>query len=92
MEKDYCIQQDTSSFQDRYNQFEITEQASPTAADGEVLLKEGELRYVIFANSSSSNIDPSGLTALESGMCIVTGTTTSPTEYSNNPEYVVYEG
>jgi len=86
------VQQDTSSFQNRYNQFEITEQASPTAADGEVELKEGELKYWIYANSSSTNIDPTGLTVLETGMCIVTGTTTSPTEYSNNPEYSVYEG
>ena len=92
MEKDYCVQQDTSSFQNRYNQFEITEQASPTAADGEVELKEGELKYWIYANSSSTNIDPTGLTVLETGMCLVTGTTTSPTEYSNNPEYSVYEG
>ena len=88
----YCIADDTSAFQDRYNAFTITDQASPTAADAEVDLIEGESRYVIFANTNDTNLDPSGLTELESGMCIVTGTTTSPTEYSNNPNYVVYEG
>jgi len=90
--KSYCVQQDTSAFQDRYNQFEITEQASPTPADGEVELDTGEVKYTIYANSSSTNIDPTGLTALESGMCIVTGTTTDPTEYDYNPNYVVYNG
>ncbi len=90
--KSYCIQQDTSSFEDRYNQFEITEQASPTAEDGEVELDAGEYKYKIYANSSPSNVDPSGLTELESGICKVTGTTTEPTEHSNNPTWVTYEG
>ena len=90
--KSYCVAEDTSAFQDRYNAFTITDQASPTPADAEVNLEQGEHRYVIYANSSSSNVDPTGLTELESGMCIVTGTTTNPTEYSNNPNYVVYGG
>ena len=89
---DYCIADDTSAFQDRYNAFTITDQASPTPADAEVDLIEGESRYVIFANTNDTNLDPTGLTELESGMCIVTGTTVNPTEYDNNPNYVVYEG
>ena len=88
----YCVADDTSAYQDRYNAFTITDQASPTATAAEVDLIEGESRYVIYANSSAVNLDPTGLTALESGMCIVTGTTVNPTEYSNNPNYVVYEG
>ena len=44
MEKDYCVQQDTSPFQDRYNQFSIVETTSPTAVDGEVELKVGDLK------------------------------------------------
>jgi len=89
---DYCIADDTSAFQDRYNAFTITDQASPTPADAEVDLIEGESRYVIFANTNDTNLDPTGLTELESGMCIVTGTTVNPTEYDNNPNYVVYKG
>ena len=90
--KTYCIQQDTSAFQNRYNQFEITEQASTTAADGEVELPEGMGKYWIYANTSSTNIDPTGLTVLETGMVLVTGTTVAPTEYDNNPNYIVYNG
>lgn len=92
MGKVYCIQQDTSPFQDRYNQFEITEQASPTAVDGEVELDTGESKYWIYANTNDTNLDPTGLTVLETGMCIVTGVTVEPTEYDNNPNYVVYNG
>ncbi len=90
--KSYCIAQDTSAFQDRYNAFTITDQASPTPTDAEVDLIEGENRYVIYANTNGTNLDPTGLTALEPGMCIVTGVTVDPTEYDNNPNYVVYEG
>lgn len=90
--KAYCIQQDTSAFQNRYNQFEITEQTIPTAADGEVELPEGMGKYWIYANTSSTNIDPTGLTVLETGMILVTGTTVEPTEYDNNPNYTVYNG
>lgn len=90
--KVYCIQQDTSPFQERYNQFEITEQASPTPVDGEVELDEGESKYWIYANTNSTNLDPTGLTVLETGMCIVTGVTVADTEYTNNPNYTVYNG
>jgi hypothetical protein len=68
----YCVDQDTSAHPERYNKFTITETSNPTPADGEVELEEGEYRYVIYANSSSSNVDPTGLTELESGMCTVT--------------------
>ncbi len=90
--KKYCISEDTSAFQDRYNAFTITDTASPTATDSEVNLDERENRYVIYANTDASNLDPDGLTVLETGMCEVTGTTTNPTEYSNNPTYSVYNG
>jgi len=92
MGKVYCIAEDTSAFQDRYNAFTITETTSPTPTDAEVELIEGEAQYWIYANTNGTNLDPTGLTALEPGMCIVTGVTVDPTEYDNNPNYVVYEG
>lgn len=88
----YCVADDTSAHQERYNAFTITDTSSPTAVDAEVDLEEGELKYYVYANSSATNLDPNGLTLLESGMCVVTGTTTSPTEYTNNEGYTVYEG
>lgn len=92
LDYDYCVAADTSAYQERYNAFTITDTASPTATDGEVDLETGESKYFVYANSSSSNLDPTGLTLLESGMCIVTGTETTPTEYDYNDGYTVYEG
>ena len=88
----FCIADDTSPYPLRYNAFTITDQASPTATDGEVDLATGEYKYYVFANSSSSNLDPSGLTELESGMCLVTGTEPTVTEYDNTATYTVYNG
>jgi len=88
----YCVADDTSPYPERYNAFTITDQASPTAIDGEVDLATGEYKYFVYANSSSTNLDPDGLTLLESGMCIVSGTETSPTEYDNTATYTVYNG
>lgn len=93
MDVEYCVAQDTSPYPQRYNTFTITETSSPTATDAEVELSlEGEYKYWIYANSSSSNIDPSGLTVLETGMCTVSGASTSDDTYTNNPTYTVYNG
>lgn len=88
----YCVQQDSSSYTDRYNVFQITETDTPTATNGEVSLDAGEYEYKIYANSSSSNLDPDGLTLLERGMAKVTGTTTAPTEYDSAETYTEYVG
>lgn len=91
----YCIADDTSAFQDRYNAFTITEMASPTPANAEVeLTLEGEYEYKIYGQASASNLDPTGLTMFESGMCIVTGVTTSTPTYTGNDAQTiaVYNG
>lgn len=93
MAYEYCVSQDTSPYPERYNTFTITETSNPTATSSELELSlEGEYKYWIYANSSSSNIDPSGLTVLETGMCKVTGAATSDNTYTNNPTYTVYNG
>ncbi len=91
----YCIADDTSAYRDRYNAFTITETANPVAVNGQVKLTlEGEYRYVIYGQASASNLDPTGLTAFESGMCIVTGTTTATPTYTGNDAqtFAVYNG
>ncbi len=88
----YCIADDTSAYQARYNSFTITDQSSPTPADAEVDLDTGEYKYFVYANTNDSNLDPTGLTLLESGMCLVSGTVTAPTEYDNTATYTVYNG
>jgi len=89
---EYCIATDSSSFPNRYNRFTITEQTSPDNLNAQVeMTTEGQWRYYVYANSSSSNLDPTGLTELESGIVKVTGTTTPVTSYSGgNSNYVVY--
>jgi len=89
---EYCIATDSSAFPDRYNRFTITEQTSPDNLNAQVeMTTEGQWRYYVYANSSSSNLDPTGLTELESGIVKVTGTTTPVTSYSGgNSNYVVY--
>jgi hypothetical protein len=88
----YCVSDDTSPYQQRYNAFTITDTPNPTPTDAEVDLDKGQYKYFIYANSSASNLDPDGLTLLESGMCVVTGTETEPTEYERTQTYVEYEG
>lgn len=90
----YCIAQDTSAFQGRYNAFTITESATPNPLTGGVTMAlEGEWKYTIYANSNGTNLDPTGLTALETGMCIVTGTNAATPTYTGAPNtYTVYNG
>ena len=89
---EYCIATDSSLYPDRFNKFTITETSTPDNLNAEVELPtEGQWRYFVYANSSSSNLDPTGLTELESGIVKVTGTTTPVTTYSGgNSNYVVY--
>jgi len=88
----YCVQEDTSAHPERYNKFELTDTASPTAADGEVELEEGEYRYVVYANTNGTNVDPDGLIELESGMCTVTGAIVSTSSYNPTETISAYEG
>jgi hypothetical protein len=89
---EYCIATDSSAYLERFNKFTITETSTPDNLNAEVELPtEGQWRYFVYANSSSSNLDPTGLTELESGIVKVTGTTTPVTTYSGgNSNYVVY--
>ena len=89
---EYCVATDSSSYPERFNKFTITETSTPDNLNAEVELPtEGQWRYFVYANSSSSNLDPTGLTELESGIVKVTGTTTPVTTYSGgNSNYVVY--
>ena len=89
---EYCIATDSSLYPERFNKFTITEQTIPDNLNAEVELPtEGQWRYFVYANSSATNLDPTGLTELESGIVKVTGTTTPVTTYSGgNSNYVVY--
>jgi len=90
----YCVAQDSSAFPNRFNQFAITEVGSgtPTPTNAEMKLgNDGQWQYFIYANISSSNLDPTGLLLLEQGIVKVTGTP-APTEVytGGNQTYTVY--
>jgi hypothetical protein len=91
-EVEYCVATDSSAYPERFNKFVLTEQTSPDNLAAQIELPtEGQWRYFVFANSSASNLDPDGLTELESGIVKVTGTSTPVTSYSGgNSTYVVY--
>ena len=56
----YCISNDTSAYTERYNEFSITETSTPIALNGEVSLSlSGFYKYKIYAQNSSTNLDPS---------------------------------
>lgn len=89
----YCVADDTSPYQQRYNRFTITETTTPTAIDAEVEMNPtGQWEYFIYANTNGTNLNPSGLTLLEQGMCIVSDTATAiPVYASQDDTFVAYE-
>lgn len=90
--KSYTIQQDTSAHPERYNQLSIKEVATGANPEiGSITLPEGEYKYTIYANSTSRNVDPTGLTVLETGMAIVTDAEASVSEYAPTTTYAAYE-
>lgn len=93
-EKKYCIQPtDLSAYQDRFNQFTITETASPNPIAGQVTLPTtGEWTYNVYEQASSTNLSPTGKTIVESGLVQVIGTATTDTQYTRTVTTAVYGG
>lgn len=81
----YFIAADTSSYVYRYNQFVITEKASPNPLAGEVQMsRDGLWSYIIREQASSTNLDPALSGAVvERGKIKVLGT--AETEYTYTP-------
>lgn len=87
----YTIAADTSAHPERYNLFAIKEMNAPDPEDGSVKLVEGQYKYTVYANSSSTNVDPTGLTALETGMAVSVDTEAADNEYTVTTTHNVYE-
>jgi len=79
-----CIAADQSEFTYRYNEFSITETASPNLLTGQVSLPSpGEYHYSVYQQTSTTNLDPTlaeGL--LETGKLVVL-----ITDYDTNNTY-----
>lgn len=65
----YCISTDISTTVERYNEFVITETGSttPVPLNGEVSLVAGDYEYTIYEQTSTTNLDPTGLNIVEQG-------------------------
>lgn len=88
----YCIPTDISEFISRYNLFEIAENDDPDPLAGEVSLKpSGQWNYFVYEQESASNLDPTGLTLVESGICRVDKVNEAPDTYdAPTPTWTVY--
>jgi hypothetical protein len=84
-QKYYCIAADTSLYTDRYNLFTITVQVgAPNALLGQLQLVLGdEYLYNIYEQASTTNLDPTGLTNVESGMMTYDKTMTAREEFES---------
>jgi hypothetical protein len=88
-----CIAQDSSPYPDRYNEFTITDTSSPTPLNGEVnLIYTGaSWYYEIYAQTSTTNLDPALADELvEQGKVVVVGTETPTPTYTYNPTPTIY--
>lgn len=88
----YCIPTDTSEFKSRYNLFEIEETDTPDPLAGQVSLKpSGQWAYYVYEQESDTNLDPAGLTLVESGICRVDKEFVGPEAYDSQPKtWTVY--
>lgn len=64
--KAYCILTNELTLEiTRYNEFVVTETTSPNPLLSEISLSEGDHLYTVYEQASTTNLDPTGLTAVE---------------------------
>ena len=81
--KYYCIPTELSTELTRYNKFNIQDTSNPVALSGQVDLPVGNYTYRVYEQSSSTNLDPTGLNQVELDICQVKdGSTFTNTDYS----------
>ena len=74
---------DTSAYKDRFNQFSIVVNSYFNTA------LNGQYTYTIYEQASTSNLNPTGLNLLESGIMELSGTTISFTEYETTSTFTI---
>ena len=92
--KYYCISANLSAYKERYDSFNLQLTTSPNNLIGQLNLPVGEYDYNVYEQASSTNLNPSGLTKLENGKCIVFNSSpSSETQYNGATlTDVIYEG
>ena len=74
---------DTSAYKDRFNQFSIVVNTYFNTA------LNGQYTYTIYEQASTSNLNPTGLNLLESGIMELYGTTISYTKYETTSTFTI---
>jgi hypothetical protein len=74
---------DTSAYKDRFNQFSIVVNTYFNTA------LNGQYTYTIYEQASTSNLNPTGLNMLESGIMELSGTTISYTKYETTSTFTI---
>tara|TARA_R110000744_G_scaffold374319_1_gene487039 strand:+ start:116 stop:508 length:393 start_codon:yes stop_codon:yes gene_type:complete len=90
----YCISTDlaTESQKVRFNLFNITEGVNDPLNGSLVLGLQGRYHFYIYEQSSTTNLDPTGLDIVERGIMTLKGDQASPyRSYESNITYKVYE-
>lgn len=92
--KYYCISANLSAYKERYDSFNLQLTSSPNNLIGQLNLPVGEYDYNVYEQASTTNLNPSGLTKLENGKCIVFNSSpSSETQYNGATlTDVIYEG
>jgi hypothetical protein len=74
---------DLSQYKDRYNEFSFVTNTNFSTA------LNGQYDYVVYEQTSTSNLNPAGLNALESGIMELVGTPFEFTEYTTTDTYKI---
>jgi len=74
---------DISAYKERYNEFTIVVNSFFNTA------LNGQYTYTIYEQASTSNLNPTGLNLLESGIMELSGTTISYNEYETTSTFTI---
>lgn len=74
---------DISQYKERYNQFSIVVNSYFNTS------LNGQYTYTVYEQASPSNLDPTGLNLLETGIMELEGTTISFTEYETTSTFTI---
>jgi hypothetical protein len=74
---------DLSLYKDRYNEFTIVTNTSFSTA------LEGQYTYEVYEQASTSNLNPTGLNKLETGIMWLSGSTLTYNQYTTTDTYTI---
>ncbi len=74
---------DLSLYKDRYNEFTIVTNTSFSDA------LEGQYTYEVYEQASTSNLNPTGLNKLETGIMWLSGSTLTYNQYTTTDTYTI---